>query len=105
MKASSWLPSILHVTPGENLDPLDQAVAAISCRSLREGAVLEFIIRRTRHRLLLGWRGFSLAPLYLALGVCGVVLGVVSSCLLVVGCMVVSLFIKRGESLFWREQF
>ena len=73
MKASSWLPSILRDTPGENLDPLDQAVAAVQCRSLPEGAVLEFLDRRTRHRLLLGWRCRSLAPLYLALGACRVV--------------------------------
>ena len=42
MKASSWLPSILHDTPGENLDLLDRAVAAGWCRFLLEGAVLEF---------------------------------------------------------------
>ena len=36
--------SILRVAPGENLDPLDQAVAALWCRSLFEGATVESLL-------------------------------------------------------------
>ena len=40
--------SILCVAPGENLDPLDQATAALWCRSLLEGAAVESIFSRAR---------------------------------------------------------
>ena len=86
LKASLWLSPILRVAPGENPDPSDQAVAAPWCCSLPVGAVLETIVRQTRLRLLVGCRSCLLAPMYLALGVCGVV----SSCMLVLygGCFI-----------------
>lgn len=120
----SWLCSVLRVAPNENVDTLDRTVAVLRCHAFSEGTALELMLCRCSasplrppsrwldrscglHRLHNVAYCSSFVYLQLLGGIWLFVSNFVSClvcvrvCSFVAGCMlVVSLYIKQGESLF-----